>query len=132
MGRLRARRTQTTTELPPSCLFDGVRDRASAPIPTVSELPRSCGLADSRGMLNVRLVKETTVLAMLACAALVFAAGCGGSSRSQPARSPALDYPPPAQETSQGEVVGADRTRPDDKLKTGGRVGPGRVFPSHG
>src|SRR5262245_3659342 len=63
---------------------------------------------------------------------LVWGLSCGGSgSRQQnrPARSPALDYPPPAQETSQGEVVGADRVPPGDKLKTSPKVGTEDVSP---
>jgi hypothetical protein len=46
--------------------------------------------------------------------------GCAGKPASeQPARSPTLDYPNPSAQTSDGQVVGADGQRPEDKLQTG-------------
>lgn len=47
-----------------------------------------------------------------------------------PARSPSLDYPPPPAQTSDGEVVGADRQPPGDKLATGPRAGSGGLVPA--
>jgi hypothetical protein len=70
---------------------------------------------------------------VFALAALLWGTSCHGgggrSSGAQPARSPSLDYPAPAQETSQGEVIGADRVPPGDKLKTSPRAGTEGVTP---
>jgi hypothetical protein len=41
-------------------------------------------------------------------------AACGGSSNDKIVRSPSLDYPPSAAQTSDGEIVGADRMPPGD------------------
>jgi hypothetical protein len=60
----------------------------------------------------------------------LLAAGCGGRSADAPPRSPGLDYPPPPVETSDGQVVGADRMAPGDKLASGARVGVGGVVPA--
>ena len=56
--------------------------------------------------------------------------GCGGRPADAPPRSPSLDYPPPPVETSDGQVVGADRMAPGDKLASGARVGVGGVVPA--
>lgn len=56
--------------------------------------------------------------------AIVVLAACGGPND---ARSPALDYPEPPPTTSDGQVVGADRMSPADKLDSGPKVGPGGV-----
>jgi hypothetical protein len=53
-------------------------------------------------------------------------------SSAPPSRSPSVDYPPPAQETSQGEVIGADRVPPGDKLRSGPQVGSRGVIPAEG
>jgi hypothetical protein len=66
-------------------------------------------------MLAVRL----TLLAVL-CNPLVL--GCGGKGDS-PVRSPTVDYPLPSVQTSDGEVVGADREPPGDKLQEGVAAG---------
>jgi hypothetical protein len=57
-------------------------------------------------------------------AALAVLAACGGPND---ARSPAVDYPEPPPTTADGEVVGADRMAPGDKLDTGPKAGPGGV-----
>src|SRR6187402_785802 len=41
------------------------------------------------------------------------------TAQERPFRSPTRDYPPPPAQTSDGEVVGADRMAPADKLQTG-------------
>lgn len=65
--------------------------------------------------------------------ATLLVAACGGSQNDRPLRSPSLDYPLPPSQTSDGEVVGADRTPPGDKLEQGPRVGtPAGVSPSAG
>ena len=65
---------------------------------------------------------------LVALASLTMSLACG---RPDPgARSPTLDYPPPPPETANGDVVGADRTAPADKLKTGPRVGDDGVRPA--
>jgi hypothetical protein len=58
-------------------------------------------------------------------------AGQGAPSES-PMRSPTLDYPPPPQQTSDGQVVGADGVPPEVKLRSGASVGPHGVAPSEG
>jgi hypothetical protein len=52
---------------------------------------------------------------------LSFATGCLETSGSGPAplRSPSNDYRPPPPTTSDGQVVGADRRSPADKLAEG-------------
>jgi len=59
---------------------------------------------------------------LLTSAALLLAA-CGGRASEPPARSPSLDYPPPDIQSSDGEVVGADRQAPRDKLQSGAHIG---------
>jgi hypothetical protein len=54
-------------------------------------------------------------LLVLGCSLTV---GCSKGSGT-PLRSPALDYQPPAAGTSDGDVVGADRRGPGDKLHEG-------------
>lgn len=51
---------------------------------------------------------------------------------NRPLRSPTLDYPHPPSQTSDGQVVGADRRPPDDTLRMGPKVGPGGVQASEG
>jgi hypothetical protein len=62
-------------------------------------------------------------------------AGCGAGAAPEP-RSPSTDYPPAVSETANGEVVGADRVAPEDKLATSPRVGSEGVAaaarPGHG
>jgi len=41
------------------------------------------------------------------------------ASQAAPLRSPALDYQAPAARTADGDVVGADRESPSDKLSEG-------------
>lgn len=51
---------------------------------------------------------------------LALAGACSSPPASErPLRSPTRDYPPPPAQTSDGEVVGADRRRPEDTLETG-------------
>ncbi len=45
-------------------------------------------------------------------------------------RSPTLDYPPPPVQTADGQVLGADGMRVEDKLHTSPRVGSGGVTPA--
>ena len=59
-------------------------------------------------------------------------AACGGSSNDKIVRSPSLDYPPSAAQTSDGEIVGADRVPPGDKLQQGAHAGSQGVSPSAG
>jgi hypothetical protein len=56
-----------------------------------------------------------------------FTCACGRSGGQT--RRPPADYPPPPRE-SQGEILGADRQTPSDKLMTGPRVGTGGVTPA--
>jgi len=72
-----------------------------------------------------RFLSLLTVLLASSCA--LFGAPAGGEA---PMRSPTLDYPPPATETSDGQVVGADGMRPEDKLHTSPRIGSGGVAPA--
>lgn len=66
----------------------------------------------------------TLYLALFACA-------CAPSKQPEaPLRSPTLDYPLPAAQTSDGEVVGADRIPPNDKIAQGPALGPGGATPS--
>lgn len=58
---------------------------------------------------------------------------CGGPAAegsSSTLRSPTTDYPSPAAQTSNGEVVGADRVPPGDKLQTSPSVGSSGVSPA--
>lgn len=70
----------------------------------------------------------------LLCLVLLGAASaCAGSSASTSAaltRSPTLDYPPPATETSDGQIVGADRIRPEHKLRASPQLGIGGLTPA--
>ncbi len=60
----------------------------------------------------------------VAATALLLALGCAPAKSDQASlRSPSYDYPPPAQVTANGETVGADNQRPEDKLESGLRVG---------
>lgn len=68
-------------------------------------------------------------LALLSLAG-AFLIGCATtqSANDRPYRSPTRDYPHPPAQTSDGEVVGADRVSPADKLEqgpTGDRPAPG-------
>ena len=65
--------------------------------------------------------------------ALLVTASCGGGGSPSGARirSPSLDYPPPPAQTADGDVLGADRVPPGDKLATGARIGPGGFTPAH-
>lgn len=82
-------------------------------------------------MLMLPFVRKAVLVCGLAAAGSIVAA-CGSKRAEAPPRSPTFDYPPPAQETSQGEVLGADRMPPGDKLKTGPTIGPGGVTPAAG
>lgn len=53
---------------------------------------------------------------------------CGGPGAG--ARSPSNDYPPPAAETSDGEVVGADRVPPNQKLAESPKLGSEGMKPA--
>ncbi|HVU04557.1 MAG TPA: hypothetical protein VHE30_22520 [Polyangiaceae bacterium] len=54
---------------------------------------------------------------------------CGGSGEAPP-RSPSTDYVEPQARTSNGEVVGADREPPGDKLAESPRIGSGGITPA--
>jgi hypothetical protein len=60
--------------------------------------------------------------------------GCSGAPKENaaPFRSPSRDYPLPAVQTSDGEVVGVDRQPPGDKLQTSPAVGSGGPTPAAG
>ncbi len=60
----------------------------------------------------------------------VLVSACAGRNQEAPARSPAVDYPLPPAQTSDGEVVGADRMPPEDKLRQGPRAGSTGVVPA--
>ena len=72
------------------------------------------------------LALRVTLLAAMGIAA------CGGSRNDKLTRSPSLDYPPSAAQTSDGEIVGADRMPPGDKLQEGPRAGTPGVTPAAG
>jgi hypothetical protein len=62
---------------------------------------------------------------------LLAGTGCADAgTTSAPPRSPSLDYPPPAAQTSNGQVVGADQVPPGDKLRQSPRIGPEGPIPS--
>jgi hypothetical protein len=66
---------------------------------------------------------------------LALLGGCSAASSKEnvtPLRSPARDYPLPAVQTSDGEVVGADRQPPAEKLETSPAVGSGGPTPAAG
>src|SRR5215831_15935122 len=71
-------------------------------------------------------------LARISLLALLFVSGCGSASsqNNAPYRSPTHDYPLPPVTTSDGEVVGADRIPPTDKVPQGPKVGTEGVQPS--
>lgn len=66
---------------------------------------------------------------VLLCAAPACAAR-GASTSAALTRSPTLDYPPPATETSDGQIVGADRIRPEHKLRASPQLGIGGLIPA--
>lgn len=56
----------------------------------------------------------------LLLAAIPLLVGCATQpAPERPFRSPTRDYPAPPVQTSDGEVVGADRMAPEDKLQQG-------------
>jgi hypothetical protein len=57
-------------------------------------------------------------------------AGCGGNAGESAPRSPSQDYPPPPAQTSDGEVVGADRVPSGEKLETSPKIGTGGIVPA--
>jgi hypothetical protein len=68
--------------------------------------------------MHSRRRRSTRGLVLLALC--VLASGCAAQpAKDRPFRSPTRDYPPPPAQTSDGEVVGADRIAPADKLQTG-------------
>jgi hypothetical protein len=60
------------------------------------------------------------------------ACASGASTGANLTRSPTLDYPHPATETSDGQIVGADRMRPEHKLRAGPQLGIGGLTPAEG
>ena len=54
--------------------------------------------------------------------ALVLLAACSENPQG-PVRSPSNDYPPPAVQTSDGQIVGADRTPPGEHIERGPQLG---------
>ena len=72
---------------------------------------------------------------IVAALGLSFATACLETSGSAPLRSPSYDYRPPPPTTSDGEVIGADRKAPADKLAEGpsnGQAAPGWKLDSTG
>jgi hypothetical protein len=63
-------------------------------------------------------------------AVIVCACSSGAQKSAAPARSPTVDYPLPGAQTSDGQIVGADRQRPEDKLREGPRAGTAGVVPA--
>jgi len=63
---------------------------------------------------------------------LLCASACasGAEAGANLTRSPTLDYPPPPAETSDGQVIGADRMPPEHKLRTGPQLGMGGLTPA--
>jgi hypothetical protein len=61
--------------------------------------------------------------------ALAILAACNENPQG-PARSPSVDYPPPPVQTSDGQVVGADRTPPGDHIQQSPRVGTQGLQPA--
>lgn len=68
----------------------------------------------------------------LLCLTLLVAPACAGgaSSGANLTRSPTLDYPPPPAETSDGQIVGADRMPPERKLAQSPKLGTGGLTPA--
>jgi hypothetical protein len=81
---------------------------------------------------SVVMLSKMRASVLVVAATLAASVACGGTTKKStaPVRSPTLDYPSPTQETSQGEVVGADRVAPGDKLRTGPTIGPGGPTPA--
>ena len=50
---------------------------------------------------------------------VIFLGACGNAAGDPPLRSPSLDYQAPAARTADGDVVGADKMSPSDKLNSG-------------
>ncbi|MFS8071300.1 MAG: hypothetical protein ACMG6S_33440 [Byssovorax sp.] len=65
------------------------------------------------------------LLAAPACAS-------GPSTSANLTRSPTLDYHHHATTTSDGQIVGADRMRPEHKLRAGPQLGIGGLTPAEG
>jgi hypothetical protein len=61
--------------------------------------------------------------ALVAIAVLLGVPSCGGSQQETPARSPTQDYPPPPLSDAQGNIIGADNVRPQDRLRESPRIG---------
>lgn len=63
---------------------------------------------------------------------LLGASACASSASTSAGltRSPTLDYPPPAQETSDGQSVGVDTIRPEHKLRASPQLGIGGLTPA--
>ncbi len=68
----------------------------------------------------------------LLCLVLLAAPACASSASTSAnlTRSPSLDYPPPAAETSDGRVVGVDGIRPEHKLQASPQLGIGGLSPA--
>lgn len=69
----------------------------------------------------------------LASLATVAVCACGAGqtqNRAGPVRSPTLDYPQPVTVTANGDTLGADRERPEDKLREGPSAGTAGVVPA--
>jgi hypothetical protein len=81
-----------------------------------------------RSTCPVGVTRLDVMLAVrLALLAVTCTFGCGGGKGDTPVRSPTLDYPLPASQTSDGEVVGVDRVPPGDKLQEGVEAGSAGV-----
>ncbi|MCC6646241.1 MAG: hypothetical protein IT374_11795 [Polyangiaceae bacterium] len=59
-------------------------------------------------------------------------AGCArpAPAENAPPRSPTTDYPHPAARSADGQVLGADGTPPEDRLRAGPTLGSGGLTPA--
>ena len=66
------------------------------------------------------------------CLTLLVVSACarGASTGANLTRSPTLDYPPSPAETSDGQIVGADRMPPERKLAESPKIGTGGLTPA--
>jgi hypothetical protein len=61
---------------------------------------------------------------------LLLASACAPAPASGAVRAPSADYSPPSEQASNGQVLGADRVPPGDKLATSVRITPAGVLPA--
>jgi hypothetical protein len=73
---------------------------------------------------------RTLLLPLLMVVVEPACAAFGAPMPETPMRSPSMDYPPPPVETADGQVLGADGMRVEDKLRTSPRIGLEGLTPS--